>query len=313
MKELWTIIKATVVGFLEDDVIHWGASLAYYALLSLGPLLILGLTIFGKAVGAGPAETWILEQVRLLAGPRAENLAQTVIREASQPNLGSLGAILTIGLLLFGATAVFNNLQGALNRIWGVQAGSHIVKNILRTRMAAFFMVVALGFLMVVSVVVSTMLSWAGPLLDPIDSILPFVKLAELLASVVLLWLLVAAIFQILPDVKISWRDVWMGSLATAVLLYLGKLGLSAFLANSARASMYGAAGSLFLLLMWVYFSAQVFFIGAEFTQVWAQHQGRDIQPESYAHRVRTEPVEESTRAGEDSSRSKESEGNAED
>jgi len=293
MNALWKLLRDTVMSFLEDDVIHWGASLAYYSLLSLGPLLILGITIFGKAVGAGPAETWILDQVQILAGARAEDLARTVIREASEPNLGSLGAILTIGLLIFAATAVFNNLQGALNRIWGVRASSHMIKNILRTRLAAFSMVVALGVLLVVSVLVSTILNWVGPLLDPIDSILPFVKVAELLASVVLLWLLVAATFQILPDVKISWRDVWMGSLATAVLLYLGKLGLSAFLANSARASMYGAAGSLFLLLMWVYFSAQVFFIGAEFTQVWARQQGRDIQPESYAVRVRMSRIEE--------------------
>ncbi len=293
MMSLWRLLKDTVKAFLEDDVIHWGASLAYYSLISLAPLLVLGLTVFGKLVGTGPAESWILEQVQLLAGDGAASMAETVMTEASRPDLGSLGAVLTIAILLFGATAVFNNLQGALNRIWGVKAGSHVLRNIIRTRVAAFFMVVSLGLLMVVSVLVSTILSWVGPLLDPIESILPFVKLAELITTVVLLWLLVAVTFQILPDVKISWRDVWMGSLATAVLLYLGKFGLSAFLANSARASMYGAAGSVFLLLMWVYFSAQVFFIGAEFTQVWARHGGREIHPESYAYRAETVRVRE--------------------
>lgn len=293
MKRLWELLRDTLKSFLMDDVIHWGASLAYYSLISLAPLLVLGLAVFGKLVGTGPAESWILEQVQLLGGDRAMEMAQTVLGEASQPDLGSLGAILTIGLLLFGATAVFNNLQGALNRIWGVQPGSHVLRNVLRTRVAAFFMVVSLGFLMVVSVLVSTILSWVGPLLDPIEAILPFVQLAELITTVLLLWLLVAITFQILPDVKISWRDVWMGSLATAILLYLGKYGLSAFLAHSARASMYGAAGSLLLLLMWVYFSAQVFFIGAEFTQVWARYRGRDIHPESYAYRTKTVLVRE--------------------
>lgn len=293
MKNLWALVKETVLLFLEDNVIHWGASLAYYSLISLAPLLVLGLTVFGKVVGTGPAEGWILEQVQLLAGDRAVTMAQTVLREASRPDLGSLGAILTIGLLLFGATAVFNNLQGALNTIWGVKPGSHMVKNVLRTRLAAFLMVVSLGGLLVVSALVSTVLSWIGPLLDPVDSILPFVRLAELVTSVLLLWLFVAATFRVLPDVEISWKDVWMGSLSTAVLLYVGKVGLSTFLAHSARASMYGAAGSLFLLLMWVYFSAQVFFLGAEFTQVWARQQGRDIRPKSYAYRAETVPLKE--------------------
>ena len=291
MNTAWALLKKTALSFLEDDVIPLGASLAYYSLISLGPLLVLILTIFSKAVGRGPAEEWIMEQVQLLAGSRAMDMAQVVLEEASRPELSSLGAILTIGLLVFGATAVFNNLQGALNRIWGVKAGGHIVKNILRTRLAAFIMVVALGGLMLVSVLVTTVVSWVGPLLDPLQSVLPFVRLAELITSVLLLWLFVAATFQILPDVKISWRDIWMGSLATAVLLYLGKYGVAALLARSARASMYGAAGSLFLLLMWVYLSAQVYFLGAEFTQVWARRQGRDIEPESYAYRARTVPA----------------------
>jgi len=299
MKSLWSLLKDTVKAFLMDDVIHWGASLAYYSLISLGPLLVLGLTVFGKLVGTSSAETWILEQVHLLGGDRAMSMAQTVLEEASRPDLGSMGAIITIGVLLFGATAVFNNLQGALNRIWGVQPGSHVIRNVVRTRIAAFFMVVALGALMIVSVVVSTALTWIGPLLDPVESVLPFVKLAELVTTVLLLWLLVAATFIILPDVKISWRDVWMGSLATAVLLYLGKFGLSAFLTNSARASMYGAAGSLLLLLMWVYFSAQALFLGAEFTQVWARTRGREIHPEDYAYRARTVPLSELGEKGE--------------
>lgn len=293
MKQLWNLLRDTVKAFLMDDVIHWGASLAYYSLISLGPLLVLGLTVFGKLVGTGSAESWILEQVYLLGGDRAMSIAQTVLEEASRPDLGSLGAILTVGVLLFGATAVFNNLQGALNRIWGVKSGSHMIRNVIRTRVAAFFMVVALGALMIVSVVVSTAVTWIGPLLDPFESVLPFVKVAELVTTVLLLWFLVAATFKILPDVRISWRDVWMGSLATAVLLYLGKFGLTAFLANSARASMYGAAGSLLLLLMWVYFSAQVLFIGAEFTQVWAQNRGREIHPEAYAYRTKTVPLDE--------------------
>jgi membrane protein len=284
----FSLLKDTVLAFLKDDVIHWGASLAYYSLISLGPLVVLAMTIFGKAVGTGEAEDWILEQVHLLAGPRGMELAQTVLEEASRPDLGSVGAILTIALLLFGATAMFANLQGALNRIWGVVAGSGVIKNILRTRIAAFFMVLALGGILILSVLVSTVVSWLGPLIDPIEAILPFLRVAEPVTSILLLWAFVAAALQILPDVKIHWRDVWVGALSTAVVLYVLKYALAAFLARNAFASMYGTAGSLFLVLMWIYFSAQVFFLGAEFTKVWARHQGRRIRPEDYAFLAKT-------------------------
>lgn len=289
-----SLLKDTVTAFLKDDVIHWGASLAYYSLISLGPLVVLAMTIFGKAIGTAEAEDWILEQVNVLAGPRGMELAQTVLEEAGRPDLGSAGAILTIVLLLFGATAMFANLQGALNRIWGVEAGSGVFKKILRTRIAAFFMVLALGGILILSVVVSTVVSWLGPLIDPIESILPFVRVAEPVTSILLLWVFVAAALQILPDVKIHWRDVWVGAMSTAVVLYVGKHALAAFLARNAFASMYGTAGSLFLVLVWIYFSAQVFFLGAEFTKVRARHRGRRISPQDYAFRPKTvEAIEE--------------------
>ncbi len=286
------LLGDTVRAFLEDDVIHWGASLAYYSLISLAPLVVLAMSIFGKVVGQSRAEDWILDQVGLLAGPRGQEIARTVLEQASRPELGSWGALLTVGLLLFGATAVFTNLQGALNRIWGVRAGSALIRNIVRTRIAAFTMVLALGGLLVLSMVTSTAMSWVGPLLDPLGSYLPLVRIGELLTTIILLWVFVSVTFIILPDVKISWRDVWVGGLATAFLLYLGKYALAAFLARNAFASMYGTAGSLFLLLMWIYFSGQVFFLGAEFTQVWAQARGRQIEPEEYAHRAQMVEVD---------------------
>jgi len=200
--------------------------------------------------------------------------------------MGSGGTILTLTLLLFGATAVFANLQGALNRIWGVKDDSPFIENVLRTRLAAFLMVLSLGGILLASAVISIVVAWLGPLLAPLQSALPFVQLAELITSVSLLWLFVAATFVILPDADIHWRDVWVGSLVTAGLLYLGKYGLSAFLARNAFASIYGTAGSVLLGLMWIYFSAQVFFLGAEFTQVWTHHRGRMIRPEGHAVRT---------------------------
>ncbi len=287
------ILKETFWTWLGDDAFHWGASLAYYFLISLAPLVVLGITILGKVVGTGEAQRWILDQVQLLAGPRGQEMARVVMEEAGRPDLGSLGAVLTILLFLFSATAVFANLQGALNQIWAVEPKTKILKNIIRTRVAAFLMVLALLGLLLASVVVSTAVSWLGPLLDPLEAILPFVRVADLGSSLLLLWLFVAAVFWVLPDVKISLRDVWFGGLITAAILVLGKYALAAFLSRNALASMYGTAGSLFLLLMWVYFSAQVLLLGAEFTQVWARHRGRRIEPEDYAARTRTVRVDE--------------------
>jgi membrane protein len=139
---------------------------------------------------------------------------------------------------------------------------------------------------MVVWVVVGAVVGWAGPLLEPVERVLPFVRVVDVLTSLVLLWLFVGFVFKVLPDAVISWRDIWFGSLVTAGLLVLGKELLALFLARNAFASMYGTAGSLLLLLLWVYYSAQVLFLGAEFTQVWAEHRGRGILPETYAVRV---------------------------
>lgn len=286
-------LKELVWTWLEDDVFHWGGSLAYYFLISLAPLVVLAMTILGRVVKTEEARAWVLDQVRLLTGPQGEEIAMTVIEEATRPDFGSLGAVLTILLFLFAATAVFTNLQGALNQIWGVEAKTKILRNIIRTRIMAFLMVLALLGLLMASVVVSTLVSWFGPVIEPLETIFPFVQLADLGTSIVLLWLFVAALFLILPDVKISWRDVWFGALVTATVLALGKYALAAFLSRNALASMYGTAGSLFILLMWVYFSTQALLLGAEFTQVWAKRGGRSIEPEDYAARTRTIRVDE--------------------
>lgn len=276
----------TLKAWLDDDAFHWGAAIAYYSMISLGPLIVLAVTLLGRLFGSGAVEQRVLEQVELLAGPRGVEVARTVLEQAARPEMSSVGAVLTIAILLFGATAVFVNFQNALNRIWAVQPKSGMLRNMLRTRLSAFLVVLALGALMVVSVVLGALIGWAGPLVEPIEAMLPFVKAADLVTSLILLWLFVGALYWILPDAKISPRDVWVGALVTAILLVAGKYALSAFLARNAFASMYGTAGSILLLLLWIYYSAQVFFIGAEFTQVWARKRGREIEPESYAARM---------------------------
>lgn len=292
------LLRDTFGSFLGDNALHWGASLAYYSMISLAPLVVLGMTLLGRVAGNSTAKDWILDQVRILSGPKGAELANTVLEEASQPNLGSMGAILTILLLLFGATAVFVNLQNSLNEIWGVRAHRGMVKNLLRARLSAFLMVLALAGIILISVIASTLLNWLGPLIDPLDSAFPMIGLTDLFTSFLVLWLFVAAAFWLLPDAKISWWDVWVGALATAALLTLGKVILASYLARKALSSMYGTAGSILLLLMWIYYSTQVFLLGAEFTKVWARSRGREIVPERYAVRVRIVEVEDRGRLG---------------
>ena len=298
----WGLLKKTVTTWLADDALHWGASLAYYSMISLAPLVILAMAVLGRLVGAGQAEEWVLEQVGILSGPRGADLARTVVEQAAGIDFGSAGAIFTILLLLFGATAVFANLQGSLNQIWEVESRSGILRNLVRTRISAFLMILALAGMILTSVLVSTGLNWLGPLLDPLEQILPTIKIADIVSSLVLLWLFVAAAFWVLPDVKISFWDVWVGALATSGLLVAGKLVLASFLARNAFASLYGTAGSILLVLMWVYYSAQVFLLGAVFTKVWSRSRGRGIQPETYAAKVRSVKVEERVSATEEES-----------
>lgn len=272
----------------EDDAIRWGAAIAYYSVVSLAPLVVLAVAGLGRLVEDERAERWILDQVDLLAGPQAVEVARGVIDQAGGMDPTSLGGLVTVLLLLFGATAVFANLQRALNEIWAVEPRSGMLRNLVRSRIAAFATVLLLGGLIVLSLVLGTVLGWVRPLIAPIEQLFPLFRIADLLTSLLLLWVAVTAVFWVLPDVRISWRDVRTGAFVTAVLLVLGKLALSSFLATSASASLYGTAGAIFLLLLWVYYSAMVFFLGAEFTQVWARERGREIVPEDYAVRIET-------------------------
>ncbi|MGK7313240.1 MAG: YihY/virulence factor BrkB family protein, partial [Candidatus Longimicrobiales bacterium M2_2A_002] len=267
---------------------RWGAAIAYYSVVSLAPLVVLAVTGLGHVVENQRAERWILDQLQLLAGPQAVEVASGVIEQTGQLELASLGGIATILLLAFAATAVFTNLQRALNGIWAVEPRSGMLRNLARSRVAAFVMVLLLGGLIVVSLVLGTVLGWIRPVIEPVERLFPLFRVADLLGSVFVLWAAVTAVFWVLPDVRISWRDVRTGAFVTAVLLVLGKLALASFLANSASASLYGTAGAIFLLLLWVYYSAMVFFLGAEFTQVWARARGREIMPEDYAVRIVT-------------------------
>lgn len=280
---MWDLLKTTWKEWNEDEASLLAAALSYYTAVSIAPLLVLVLVIVGLFLGEAAAEGQLVTQLRAAMGTEGAQFLETVIDNADQPTLASTAGILSFLTLLWGSTNVFAQLQNSLNKIWNVERkpGAGIMAN-LRSRLLSFTMVLGVAFMLLVSLVMSTVLSvfveWGRGFLPGADWIWQAVNF---LVSFGVITLLFAAIFKVLPDVKIAWRDVWLGAVVTALLFTIGKYLLGLYLANAG--SSYGAVGSLVVFLLWVFYSAQILFMGAEFTQVYARRYGSGIQPDKGA------------------------------
>lgn len=280
----WAILHETVESFLHDEALSRGASIAFYAITSLAPLLFITIGIAGLVFGRDAAQGALVAQLGGLMGRESADLLQDVIRDASNSTSGVLATLFGAAVLLLTASGVFGEIQSALNAFWRVEEESitdqggnfgTIVASLLRARAASIGLVAALGFLLIVSLAVSAALA---ALADTINAWLPFgaVLLGTLnfVLSFVLLTALFAAIYKVLPDRPLAWHDVTIGAIATAALFTLGKTLIGLYIGSSAVGSSYGAAGALIIILFWVYYSAQTFLLGAEFTKVYARHFG---------------------------------------
>ena len=282
-----SLLKQTFSEWLEDKVPQLGAALAYYTVFSLAPLVLLLLAIVGFLFRNDPAGTWqkVTEQMSYFLDKSAIDVVQGIAQKASQPNKGVVATSIGILLALFGASGVFGQLQDALNTIWGVKAKPGVgIMGFIRSRFLSFAMVAGVCFLLLVSLVLESLLKSFS---HYVQAMLPGGIVIALvvysifdLAVVVLLF---ALIFKFLPDVKIQWRDVWIGALMTAIFFAIGKWALGLYLGSGAAASAYGAASSLITLLLWIYYSSQILLFGAEFTQVYAARAGRALVPAKYA------------------------------
>lgn len=249
-----------------------GAALAFYTLFSLAPILILVIAITGYFFGEAAAQGQILEQIKSLVGGNGAEAIQALLASARDPSSGLMATVIALVLLLIGATSVFAELKGSLDEMWGVQKSKlSPVSVLLRTRLLSFGLVMVLAFLLLISLVISALLSMLKLYVGGIwrSSALLFIVLSYLFSYGIFTGLF-AFIFKMLPDAPLSWRDVAIGSIFTAGLFMLGKFMIGLYLGNSAVASSFGAAGSLIALLLWVYYSAQIFFLGAEFTRQYA-------------------------------------------
>lgn len=291
------LFKETFREWQEDGALQLGAALAYYTVFSLAPILLLVIAIAGLVYGRDAVEGRLVEEIGGLVGPQGAEMIQTMIANVSQLGEGSGIAATVIGFLtiLFGATGAFAQLQRALNQIWDVEPKpGQGVRGLLRTRAASFGMVLGIGFLLLSALVISAALSaigaWAEGLLPGSELL---VRAGNAVISFLVVALLFAMIFRVLPDVEIAWKDVAFGALATALLFVLGKFLIGLYLGRSAVASTFGAAGALVVLLLWIYYSAQILFFGAELTQVWARRHGERIEPSPHAVRVKEVKVRE--------------------
>lgn len=275
-KTLLSVLKCTILEWFEHRGSSMGAALAFYTLFSLAPVLILVLAIAGWFYGPQAAQGELFAQLRGLVGPQGAEAIQAVLAGAQNKEEGRLATLVAGALLLFGATTVFAELKASLDAIWQVPPLTHgTLWDTVRTRLLSFGMVLVLAFLLMVSLVVSAALTllekfwgnyWtdAGIVLSLLNMAISFVVIAALFG----------VIFKMLPRVQLSWHDVTIGAVGTAALFTLGKYGIGAYIGNSGVASSFGAAGSMIALLLWVYYSAQIFFLGAEFARQYALQLG---------------------------------------
>lgn len=292
MKKLFsnlpTLFKLSFQDWKQDKASRLSAALAYYTIFSLAPMLLIILAVTSIFWSREAVQAQVLNQVEGLVGAQGKSFISDLLTSASSPAKGILGTIIGIVTLIFGALGVFNELHNALNTIWEVEEEEQTesgflqgLKKLLFGRLLSFGMILGIGFLLLVSLVISAALSAMQETVGnaiPLSEVL--LQILNLVISIGVITVLFALIFKFLPDAEIAWRDVWLGAFVTAVLFSIGKFLIGLYLGNSSVGSSFGAAGSLVLLLLWIYYSAQILLFGAEFTQVYANKFGSKIVPE---------------------------------
>ncbi len=287
---MWSLLKATFNDWYEDRAQRMGAALAFYTIFALTPGLVILMALAGLLLGPG-AESQIIGQIRELIGEQGAAAIEATIRSARKEPMGPTGTALALIPLVFGLWGVFGELQDALNTIWGVTPKpGRRVRDIVRERFLSFAMVIGIGFLLLVSLVLS---AWLAAVSGYVGRLLPapadVLEAVNFVISFFVITGLFALIFKLLPDVKVAWRDVLLGAAVTSLFFTIGKLLIGLYLGRSAVASAYGAAGSLVVIVVWVYYSAQILLFGAEFTKVRTRRRGSGFVAEKTAMPVTRE------------------------
>ena len=295
-KGVFTLLKNSFNGFIDDKVLKLSAALAYYTVFSIGPMIIIIIYFAGVIYGQDAVQGSVFNEIKGLVGAEAALQIQDMIKNAALSNKGSFAAIIGFVTLLIGATGVFAEIQDSINDIWGLKPKPK--KGwlmMLFNRLLSFSVVVSLGFILLVSLILNGLIE---TLMDKLQARFPnitvvVVYIVNLLVTFAVTASLFTIIFKVLPDAMIKTRDVVIGSMVTAALFMLGKFGITVYIGSSDVGSTYGAAGSLVILLLWVYYSSVILYFGAEFTKAYATEYGTQIRPNKYAVWVKHVEVEE--------------------
>lgn len=275
LTSLWHLVRDAAIAFIDDDALSRGAAISFYTVTSLGPILFIVVAIGGLAFGEEAARGAVTAQLSDLIGKESAALVQAALQGAASRTESIVASVIGAITLLITASGVFGEMQSALNAVWRTTPRAITVSRLVRARIVSLGLVAALGFLLLVSLAVSAVLAVLG---GWINQQLAFgtivLGVLNMVVSYFLIALLFAAIYKVLPDTRLAWRDVVVGALLTALLFNLGKALIALYLARSAIASSYGAAGALIILLLWIYYSAQIFLFGAELTKVYAAWRG---------------------------------------
>lgn len=281
LKNILELFSSSFKEWNEDRASRLSAALAYYTVFSISPLLIIALAVAGQFFDQNAVRNELMAQIGGLVGQQGAEMVELMLESAGKPADSLIASVIGVVVLLLGASGVFGELQSALNTIWEVAPKPERgLIDTIKIRFLSFTMVIGVGFLLLVSLMVSTILSILNNFLA--NSIQPVLFLLQFMNTVVSLGAITfifALIFKFVPDVKIAWRDVWLGAFVTALLFTIGKLAIGFYLGSSSVTSTYGAAGSLVIILLWVYYSTQILFFGAEFTQVYANQYGSLVRP----------------------------------
>jgi membrane protein len=295
-KPFFKISKATLEGFLQDKGLKLSASLAYYTIFALGPLLLLLISLAGIFLGKDAIQGKLFSELRGFIGSDAALQIQEMLQAIELSGKSTMAFVIGIVTLVIGATSIFGEIQDSINIIWKVKAKpKRGWLKMLKDRLLSGSMIISLGFLLVVSLVLNGAII---ALTDRLMRILPDVTVvimnaANMLISFLVITVLFATIFKVLPDAKIRWKDVRMGAVFTACLFLLGRYLIGLYISASGTGTAFGAAGSIIVILVWVYYTAAILFIGAEFTQVYADYRGRDIEPADYAVHIEQKEIEQ--------------------
>ena len=295
-KSLWKFLRDIATQWFEDEPFQLAAALSYYTLFSLAPILIIAIALAGFFFDREAATNQIVQTFQGFVGQESAKAVQEMIRNASsKPKTGMISTVVGIVVLVFGAGGVVGQLQSSLNRIWGVTTKpGRGIWDFVRERFVSFAMVLGVGFLLLVSLVITAILThltlYIGSL---IGGAAVMAYALDLVMSFGFVTVLFAMIYKFLPDVRIQWRDVWIGAALTSVLFTLGKFLIGFYLGTSGVTSAFGAAGSLITVLLWVYYSSLIFFFGAEFTQIYASRYGSGVVPAENAIPIAAIPESE--------------------